>query len=343
MAQAQRIDWVDYAKGWCIVLVVMMHSTLGVGEAMGGEGWLHRVVAWALPFRMPDFFLVAGLFLSRSIDRDWPTFFDRKVLHFVYFYLLWLLIQSVVKVVPGADMAPLAVAARLGGHLAWSLVEPFGTLWFIYLLPVFFLTTRLLRFVPMPLVLVTAAVLQSAGIHTGSTLVDEFALRYVFFFAGYAFAPRVFALAAFVRERPLPSLAGLLAWGLVNGLFVARGWATLPGISLALGFAGACGVVTFAALLSRGDYLPPLRYAGANSIVVYLAFFLPMAATRVALVRSGLIDDIGTVSAIVTACGIIVPLAFHRVVKDGRLGFLFRRPAFFRLRTRPAASLIAAE
>ena len=26
----ERIDWVDYAKGICIVMVVMMHSTLGV-------------------------------------------------------------------------------------------------------------------------------------------------------------------------------------------------------------------------------------------------------------------------------------------------------------------------
>ncbi len=27
---SERIDWVDYAKGICIVMVVMMHSTLGV-------------------------------------------------------------------------------------------------------------------------------------------------------------------------------------------------------------------------------------------------------------------------------------------------------------------------
>ena len=33
-AQTSRIDWVDYAKGFCIVMVVMMHSTLGV-EAGG--------------------------------------------------------------------------------------------------------------------------------------------------------------------------------------------------------------------------------------------------------------------------------------------------------------------
>jgi uncharacterized membrane protein YcfT len=47
------------------------------------------VVAFAKPFRMPDFFLISGLFLARVIDRDWRTYLDRKVVHFVYFYLLW--------------------------------------------------------------------------------------------------------------------------------------------------------------------------------------------------------------------------------------------------------------
>jgi len=83
-----RVDWVDYAKGFCIVFVVMMHSTLGVGQALGQEGWLHSVVAFAKPFRMPDFFLISRLFLARVIERDWRTYLDRKVVHFVYFYLL---------------------------------------------------------------------------------------------------------------------------------------------------------------------------------------------------------------------------------------------------------------
>ena len=29
-AGGERVDWVDYAKGICIVMVVMMHSVLGV-------------------------------------------------------------------------------------------------------------------------------------------------------------------------------------------------------------------------------------------------------------------------------------------------------------------------
>src|SRR5271169_5382624 len=69
MVQAQieqaRVDWVDYAKGFCIVMVVMMHSTLGVGQAAGHEGYMHVLVAFAKPFRMPDFFMISGLFLTR--------------------------------------------------------------------------------------------------------------------------------------------------------------------------------------------------------------------------------------------------------------------------------------
>jgi uncharacterized membrane protein YcfT len=80
-----RVDWVDYAKGFCIVFVVMMHSTLGVEAASGRTGWLHGLVEFARPFRMPDFFMISGLFLAQVIDRDWRTYFDRKVAHFAYF------------------------------------------------------------------------------------------------------------------------------------------------------------------------------------------------------------------------------------------------------------------
>ena len=80
-----RIDWVDYAKGICIILVVMMHSTVGLENAAGAQGWMHHVVEFAKPFRMPDFFLISGLFLARVIDRDWRDYLDKKVVHFAYF------------------------------------------------------------------------------------------------------------------------------------------------------------------------------------------------------------------------------------------------------------------
>ena len=43
--------------------------------------------------------------------------------------------------------------------------------------------------------------------------------------------------------------------------------------------------------------------------MVYLAFFLPMAASRIVLVKTGIITDVGTISLIVTICGVAGAIA----------------------------------
>jgi uncharacterized membrane protein YcfT len=324
-AVPQRVDWVDIAKGFCIVMVVMMHSTLGVEKAAGADGWMHAAVEFARPFRMPDFFLIAGLFLSQRVDRPWGEYLDKKVLHFAYFYVLWMAIQVVLKTGLAGD----GVAAMPRDFLT-GLVQPYGTLWFIYLLPVFFLVTKLLRPIHPAIVILAGAALHVAQIETGSTIVDEFATRFVFFYCGYALAPYVFALAAKVGEMPQVALGGLILWALLNGSLVDAGVATQPFVSLGLGAIGALAVVTVSALLAGTPVAAPLRYCGQNSIVVYLAFFLPMAVTRTVLLKYDVIADLGTISLIVTAAGVIGPLVLVWIVRGTWLGFLFKRPAWAR-------------
>ena len=87
--------------------------------------------------------------------------------------------------------------------------------------------------------------------------------------------------------------------------------------------------------MAMSDLFKPLRYCGRNSIVIYLAFFLPMAATRTVLLKSGLIADIGTMSAIVTVAGVIGPLCLFWVVRGTWARFLFERPAAFWLTPKP--------
>lgn len=326
-----RVDWVDYAKGWCIILVVMMHSTLGVEEAMGHESALHGFIEWARPFRMPDFFLVAGLFLSHTIDRPWRDYLDRKVLHFGYFFVLWTLILGLPKLLFALGPDPVGIATGL----AYAMIEPIGTLWFIYLLPIFFVVTKLIRRVPVDIALAVAAVLQMLQINTEWTIPHEFAARYVYFFAGYAYAPVVFAFADQARRAPLRVIGVLSVWGVINGLAVRYGFAALPGVSLILGFAGAAAVVAFSALLAQSRALQSLAALGSRSIVVYLAFLLPMAVTRVVLVKLGLIPDATYVALIVTVSAIGLPLLLSRLVHGTRLAFLFERPKLFRLPREP--------
>ena len=84
MANGNRLGWVDMAKGISIFLVVMMYAASSVGEDTGGVGLLHWAIAFATPFRMPEFFLISGLFLSQVIDRPWNAYADRRVVHYLY-------------------------------------------------------------------------------------------------------------------------------------------------------------------------------------------------------------------------------------------------------------------
>ena len=335
-----RVDWVDYAKGFCIVLVVMTHSTLGVEAAAGQEGWMHAAVAFATPFRIPAFFLIAGLFLARTIDRDWATYLDRKVLHFAYFYVLWVTIQFVFKA-PGIAQA--SGVASLPAAYLMAFIEPFGTLWFIYMLPIFFVVTRLVRGVPPLLVWVCAAALETAPIATGWVVIDEFAARFVFFYTGYVAATRVFAFARAAEHRPATAINAVMVWAMLNQFLVTKGWAALPGVSLALGMAGAAAVIAVSALIARGDWFAALRYVGQNSIVIYLAFFLPMALSRTVLLKAGYITDIGTISLLVTAEALIGALVLYWLAMKAGLRFLFERPEAFQLEASRRPALQPAE
>jgi uncharacterized membrane protein YcfT len=337
---ARRVDWADYAKGFCIIMVVMMHSTLGVGEAVGREGFMHLLVAFAKPFRMPDFFMISGLFLSRVIDRDWRTYLDRKVVHFAYFYVLWVTIQFAIK-------APVFAAAHGWPYVieqyAFAFIEPFGTLWFIYLLPIFFVVTKATRNLPPAAVWCAAAGLQIATIQTGWTTIDEFAGRFVYFYTGYLLAPQIFTFAALVQARSRRAALGLLAWALVNGGLVYAGFAGWPVISLVLGLAGATAVIAVSALMARAHVFGWVRYCGEHSIVIYLAFFLPMAATRTLLLKTGLVADVGVMSLIVTTAGVVGALAMWWAVRGTALKFLFERPdAFWIAPSQPVAIPAAA-
>lgn len=347
-----RIDWVDYAKGFCIIFVVMLHSVIGVEKAVGSEGWMHAIVQFAKPFRMPDFFMISGLFLGLVIDRSWVRYLDRKVVHFLYFYVLWFTIQFAMKA-PGW-LAEGMSALALPFTFLIGFVEPFGTLWFIYILPLFFVVARLLKPVPWPIVLAIAAVLEILPIHTGWTMIDETASRFVYFYAGYVFAPRIFALADSVIDKPAAALLFLAAWFGVNlfatftpapaplavwsgpvgqhALFISD----LPVASLALGAAGAIAVICATALISRFPAAIFLRYLGRHSIVVYLAFFLPMAISRTLLINYASFLGVGLISLMVTLAAVAGPIFIHYLtVRTGYGRFLFERPALAHI-DRPA-------
>ena len=190
-----------------------------------------------------------------------------------------------------------------------------------------------------------------AEIHHGWVLVDEFCARLVYFVGGYLFATKVFDLATWARENVMCAIIALGAWAGINGGLVVFGWAGLPGISLILGTAGAVAIIVVASLISRLAIFAPLLHAGANSIVVYLAFFLPMVISRLVFLKFAPWLDAGTMAFLCTAIGVATPLIGYAIIKQVGFGmFLFHRPNWavlpgtpWKRETGPKASLQPAE
>ncbi len=341
MSNNARINWVDSAKGISIILVVMLYVANSIGKATGDIGFMHYIIGFATPFRMPEFFLISGLFLAKVIERDWKSYLDRRFVHYLYFYALWAVIIIIVKY---------AIFSLHPSHalslILWSIIEPYSLLWFIYVLAFFSLAAKIAHSLKIPhwAMLIFAAILQILPLQTPLYAFNQFAEYFIYFYVGYVFAPQIFKIVAYFADKAILMVGTLLIWALFNGLLVflpqyqalptefEMGFAALPGLHLALALIGALAVCLLAALSVRFRAMNWLKYMGANSIVIFLAFSIPMAVAREILLRLGLIKDVGVLSIIVLVIAIISPLILHWLVqKTGWGKFLFTRPAWAHL------------
>lgn len=223
---ANRLNWVDTAKGLSIILVVMMYSVFNVGQDADGVGLLHYVIGFATPFRMPEFFLISGLFLGQVIARPWRAYADRRVVHYFYFYALWAVIHLTVKIALASGQ-PLEALQ----DIAWATIEPYGVLWFIYLLAAFSLVTKLAFELKAPRWAVWGfgALFQMSNISSGSYLIDQFCHYFVYFYSGYIFAPMIFRLVERALEHRLAAVIALAVYAAINIVLVfSPGYAVLP-------------------------------------------------------------------------------------------------------------------
>lgn len=331
-AQAGRIDWIDYSKGICMILVVMMHTVVNYEFLAGSEGWLRPVVDFAQPFRMPDFFLIAGLFLHRSINSDARSYYDRKVVHFLYFYTLWLIILLPLK------EAGLLISDPIGFGQAFltAFVEPVNALWFLHMLAVFYVVTRLTRKVPVGVMLLVGLALntlvQSGVFQSDWTALNRFMDRFVYFYVGYAGAGLIFKGADFVRPHTKTLIIGLMIWGVTNWYFAELDLHHVPLIAPVFGLVGAFAVCALGVILAKHNIGNLLRYIGQNSIVVYLTFYIPMKVTEKVIERIG--DPLGSVGLstfIILTVAVLSPLVFERMIRHTPLSFLYVRPDTARL------------
>jgi uncharacterized membrane protein YcfT len=144
--ESTRLAWADAAKGACILLVVLHHTTLKhylpmVPEAMTPVAATWEAVTGALkPVRMPLFFLLAGLFAANAVRRPWSQVLTQRVLTPYWLYAVWLGIGGVVFTIEQTMVTNRARGVgELGGDLLWASTSA----WFLYALAVYFVVAKL--------------------------------------------------------------------------------------------------------------------------------------------------------------------------------------------------------
>jgi uncharacterized membrane protein YcfT len=331
-ASQTRHEWLDFAKGFCMLAVVMLYSANEAERVLGSAGWMQYWVDFAQPFRMPDFFLLSGLLLSKVINKPWRHYADRKIAHYLYFYLLWSVISLGLLALGGrfANLSPMNIVNTLIGAL---LVWPYKQLWFILMLPAYFLLTRLARGLPVWLVFAVLCLVHLVPPpDAGLILIASFFKFFVFFYAGYAFAPALLRMASFLQQHRTVAVVGLLVWIALNGTLVAQGFTQYLPVVLLLGFLGTAAVMASSALLHATAGFRWIGYLGSHTLAIYLPFSWMMLAASSITRQLMPAPEPGFFAAGITVLAILGSLTLYwGTRRTGVASWLFSRPRWARI------------
>lgn len=335
-----RVEWIDFAKGLAVLLVVIGHVIPGLMNAglISADHPLNFVATWIYAFHMPVFFFLAGLFAMRSTQRTVGEFLADKFRVIVYPYLLWSLIQLAIMGLLGGVTNLGAVTLTPVSILRYLFVDPFMQFWFLYAL--FFNYLLLL-----------------AAIKLGAGKLGYLAVAAVFFILGALlpldptqiifrtmFQTIFFALGAVFGETlckrlsalKLPALAGVAlgAFAIMTVVLLAgighKVTEYLPRLGLAL--LGLLAALALSIILNQtlpGRIARAVRTWGQKSMQIYIVHVLAASGLRIALVRFLGLTDPWLHVVLQTLVGMAVPLWFDAFLNMIRFPYAFslRPPA----------------
>ncbi|WP_176455952.1 acyltransferase [Gordonia sp. IITR100] len=344
ITQTPRIAWVDVAKAFSILLVVLVHTVVELNYL----DISNPVVDDAMPIlgtmRMPLFFAASGLFAAGWVSRKpWRTLIDKKIALLVWVFLIW---QPVVLAYKLAEMRwlPNQPDNTVVGQVAKFVVSPLrpnGELWFLWALAVFFVLTKLTWRLPTWLKVGVPAVVSAVWLAYSDDLIPESVLRaggdglnglcayYFFFISAVLYADKIKDFFSTVRW---PAATGIVALWVVVEIALQFTDFTVPGLSLLV---RVLAVAAGFALATMVMWSRPLAWLGANTLQVYVGHmvFVVIAALTINATGIELSGWAGLVIPVVFAWAVLGAIALHRAAARVPLGrFLYEQPGWFALR-----------
>lgn len=284
IGHAENRDWVDFAKGVAIILVVLYHCGLFLSALDLAEG-TSRIRAVLAFYPMPLFFFVAGLTSQRMLTWSFKDLWRRRLLTLVYLYLLWSLIRVVFYLlVPHLRATESAPTDPL--NVLLLPVWPTSSYWFVWALAVFTLLAWLVRGVPRPAQVTAAVLLAIASTTTGlldtnNVGWDRVAQDFLFFLVAMFVPHQTCRLAARVRLWHAIVLAA--AYAGLAAVIVLLHASRLPGLVLLESVVAVGAGIAWSVILRRFRWLGWVSALGQRSFQIYLVHLFLIAIALWAL------------------------------------------------------------
>ncbi|MCM2130854.1 acyltransferase family protein [Larsenimonas rhizosphaerae] len=335
-----RMDWIDAAKGVCIVLVVLYHAVYFMMDAstfnqtLAHKVWYNLVIALK-PLRMPLFFLISGLLAhSAIVKRSWGDSIRPRLYLMLWLYVLWYLARTVTAwlLAHYANTAAVPNAGELPagpGELLSTILNGTNGVWYLYALAIYFVAFKLMRRYGHAAVLV-------------SLMLSIFSISFIHNWGikGIAENAFFFAVGCFYREQLLLafrefSLKRFLCFSTLTCLLLPTAayydWLYVPGGRTLLAIFMVLAGLDFFCLVSRYLSLKTTCYMGRNTLPIYVMHKMTILLTCqlvLPFAELGLYSELSAavLPIIATAVNIAVCLGVYRLLNQGAGKGLFSLP-----------------
>jgi len=328
-----RVDWVDGAKGLAILLVALYHSALLLMEDDMAPAWwadLGRVFA---TFRMPLFFLAAGLFAGSVIARPWRELWNSRLRLLVWMFALWTVIRF-------GYFAAVPLESRLGEtslrNLVLAPVLPVSGLWFVHALFFIFIAAKLMRNrIPAPIQIGAAAILSIAfmsGVSFDSLSYNGMARYFVFFLIGcYG---KQWILAATERPRWTLMVAATALFGVLAVGVYGNSLQLIPGVAFALSLIAVSAGILMSRCLAATPAARGLAFVGKNTLPIYVTNVIAICAVISLIKLLPAFDGwiAGALPVVVAALSVVIGLVLWVGLRN-RVKWLYEAPSFTKIKS----------
>lgn len=325
-----RIEWIDYAKGITIFLVVYSHVLIGIYNSnfdIYYPFYIHSI-KFMYSFHMPVFFLLSGIFAIKSSSIPFSNFLLKKLKTIIYPYLLWSLIQGCIY----ALMSPFTNFKFNFGELPSTIAfYPLMQLWFLYVLffihILFFFINKISGKYNYHILFTTAFIMYFLSGYITIHVVSKVSHFFLFYVLG-AILSLEFNFTKYLNLNRLQILCFAITLAIAQFMIVDLNgridYIGNPLQSLFLACIGIVFVISTSIYISKKQNMRFILDIGKLSLPIYLMHILAIVGFRIILNKIFGINDILVHILIGTLVGLWLPIITYRlVVNKMQLFYLF--------------------